>query len=359
MKKLDKEQTFRTCQYYKDTEDKQDIQNLQDAFSVSIVKNQAPRYTDKVGREHIEVPAIILGQQVIHGAGGYEFGAELVCENALYMSINQWNDKPVVIYHTDGSARDIENLENRKVGFVYNAEIIGNDTENNEKSNIRIKCMLRLDVELLREHEDGQTIIDMFDSGRIMEMSTGYYVTNWLWQEGSFRGRDFAAEQVEIMPDHLALLPNAVGAYSVSDGGGANRINEGETMLKENERNEVVEIVDNAMEEKLKEVPTKNELSELKVGIETSLNELKELINPIVKEKEEAEISMNEALDALVTKVAEKTGLNKNELAGTPEVVLNHMLQDAEIPEIPHPDLEVINEGVLIPSTHKPKEESE
>ena len=342
MDKLDKTQTWRFCNNYSIESNKEDTLNLQDAFKVSLKNNQAPRYIDKLGREHIEVPAIILGEQVIHGSGGYEWGAELVTYNALVMSVEQWNDRPVVIYHTEGSATEIENLEQEKVGFIHSAELIGYD---NEPTNIRIKCMLRLDVELLLTHDDGQAIIDKFDSGFIMEMSTGYYLKELIFQEGNFRGRDFLAMQAEIIPNHLALLPNAVGAYSVEDGGGANRFNQGEPMKE----NEVLELVGNQLDERLKVIPTDEKISELvgnavtakMVEINEAITKLNEVVQPLVDKKKEEVENTDKVHTDLVAKVAEKSDLDVEVLNVTPDSVLEKMLQNqVELEAIGKPVIE-------------------
>lgn len=353
MKELKK--AWRTCEYY--TKDNaKDIGVIKNELS----KNLAERYVDKAGREFVDVPAVILGQQVLHGAGGYEYGAELVTEKALVHSVNQWNNIPVVIYHTSESARTIENLENEKVGYIYNAEVIGYDEK---PTKIRLKCMLRLDVELLKLHEEGEMIINTFDSGNVMEMSTGYYVIDWQMQEGSFRGRDYVALQNEIIPDHLALLPNAVGAYSIEDGGGANRENEGESM-KDNDRKEVVSLVEETvaskvneiLDERLKEVPTTDNISEM-VG-EVSAK-LEEFIRGFGK-NEEAEEEEPKANEALVLKVMEK-GFTREEVEALPEKILQHMAKDEEQRfEIPHPTLvKDEDSGMNTPDYQKNKKETE
>lgn len=322
---------WRTCEYYKSN--KKDVN-----YVIELHKNQAKRVVDKAGREHMDVPAIILAQQVLHGAGGYEFGAELVTEKALEESLLQWNNIPVVIYHTSESARTIENLENEKVGFIYDAELIGFDEE---PENIRLKCMLRLDIQLLELHDDGSMIINTFDSGSIMEMSTGYFVTDWQLQEGSYRGRDYVAMQNKIIPDHLALLPNAIGAYSVNDGGGANRENEGERM-KDSEKKEIAVIANEIVDEKLKEVPSTETIEEM-VGnatkeLEGKFDKLNEKLDELLtnleaqenKKKEDEEARKNEARQAKVKKASKVSGLAENELADATDVVLNKLIEATE-----------------------------
>jgi len=357
---------WRVCELYKNETDVKAVELAQNSMRDSMSGNQAARYIDKTGREHIEVPAIILGQQVLYGAGGYEYGAELMTEKALVNSVSSWNNVTVTINHTDGSATSIENLEEEKVGFIYNAEIIGYDED---PTHIRIKCMLRLDVEVLKMHDDGEFIIQTFDSGEIMEMSTGYFVTDWLWQEGSFRGVDYVAQQQSITPNHLALLLHAVGAMSILDGGGANRKNKGELMFKDGEKKEIATIFNELIDERLADVPTKNALTELIGGVTDRLDKMAEQAKPVevvvepvvVEEVEEVveEPAKNEAREALVKKVAKNSGLSVEVLNETSDEVLENMAKAENTGiEIPHPEIKD-NEGMLIPSTMFKNKETE
>ncbi len=75
------------------------------------------------------------------------------------------------------------------------------------------------DAELTRTQN--QAIYDALDRGQPMEISTGLYTTN-LPQEGSHNGRWYGHVAVNYRPDHLAILPDQVGACSVRDGCGLN-----------------------------------------------------------------------------------------------------------------------------------------
>lgn len=350
MYKVEKKDAFRLCRHYSLEENVQDALNLQFAFKENLNGNQAPRYIDKTGREYIEIPAIILGEEVIQGTGGYEFGAELVSSNALYGSIREWNDKPVVIYHTDGSARDIDNLDNEKVGYLYSAKVIG---EEDEKPRIRV--MMRLDVALLKLHEDGEDIIARFDRGEMMELSTGYYLKDWLYQKGTFNGKDFAAIQIDIIPDHLALLPNAKGAYGIKDGGGANRSNEGDQM-KDNEKQELFDHIDSTLNEKLEKFPTMEKYNEMVGNIKESLDKINEFLSELNKKKEQEEIVANEAHSELVKKVAEKTGFDKAILEKSPDELLTELLVDEETKSLGHQNQTESEIEILLPTTDHKKE---
>ncbi len=315
--------------------------------NVKLVNNKAPRYIDKAGREFIEVPAIILGNTVIWGNGGYDFGAELISKRALRSNLDQWNDKPVVIFHTDGSARDIENLTEEKVGYIFGAELTGYE---DDPVNVRLRVTMRLDVELLLLHDDGQLIIDTFDSGEMMEMSTGYFLYDSLYEEGTHNGKEYFGIQLDIMPDHLALLPNAEGAYGFEDGGGANRNNEkGETM-KEQEKNDFMELINSALDEK--SIPTKEEVGEMVgnalkdevKGLTDTLSEIKNGLEEVKEKKVADDLNENdlkkeeeEERKNLITKVKEKKDYSDEILNGTPTEVLKDMLKEDAVPVLGRP----------------------
>lgn len=319
-----------------------------------LVNNQAPRYIDKASREYIEIPAIILGNTVIWGNGGYEFGAELISKRALRSNLDQWNDKPVVIYHTEGSARDIDNITEEKIGFMYNAELIGYD---DDPMFVRLKVILRLDVELLKLQDNGQDIIDSFDKGEIMEMSTGYYLYDWMMEEGTLNGKEYFGIQLEIMPDHLALLPDGEGAFGVKDGGGANLHNEKGESMKENE---VIDLVSNKLDEKLKSIPTKDDIGEM-VGntVKEEMKEVSDTLTTITdslgelsknkkvedKDVEDSEKVANEERKNLIAKVKEKKGYSDEVLNATPNEVLNDMLKEDVVPVLGRP---IVAENVKV-----------
>jgi hypothetical protein len=195
-----------------------------------------------------------------------------------------------------------------------------------------------------------------------MEMSTGYYVMDWQWQEGTFRGRDYVAMQNEIIPDHLALLPNAgsslriVGAYSIEDGGGANRENEGEPM-KDTDKKEVAEIFNElfdekfkVIEERFKEVPTTDNISEMVGKVSEKVDGLVEqltALNTKEEQEQEEDVTKNEANEALILKVMEK-GFTREELNGVSEKILEHMAREEDEGfQIPHPDVENTGKSVM------------
>ena len=67
-------------------------------------------------------------------------------------------------------------------------------------------------------------IIEHFDDGLMMEVSTGLF-TEIQSQDGLFGADSYKSIATNIRPDHIALLPNDKGACSIEDGCGAMRFN--------------------------------------------------------------------------------------------------------------------------------------
>lgn len=163
-----------------------------------------PARTAKLeGREHLIVPTVMLTVGVHNGSrGALYYPSEELAKTAA-----RWSGKPVVILHPDGSAGRPDVFERQRVGTIFNASFDGS----------RLKADLWLDVQRLSDLSP--LTLDAIRSGKTVEVSTG------LWSDaeapgGTFSGKDFAATVYNIQPDHLAILPDRVGACSIRDGCG-------------------------------------------------------------------------------------------------------------------------------------------
>jgi hypothetical protein len=61
-------------------------------------------------------------------------------------------------------------------------------------------------------------------AGALMEVSTGLF-SDCISNSGTWNGEDYVAEVVNIVPDHLAILPDLKGACSIRDGAGLFQLN--------------------------------------------------------------------------------------------------------------------------------------
>jgi len=165
------------------------------------------------GRDYLVVPMVMLVEGVLNGSNGsLYYPAE---ELAKVPQV--WNHKPVVVYHPQMngkalSACDPEILESHKVGIILNTTFDGK----------RLKAEAWLEPSRLAVVDN--RIQTALDNGSMMEVSTGLFTEN---EEvsGNFNGEDYTSIARNYRPDHLAILPDQIGACSIADGAGLLRTN--------------------------------------------------------------------------------------------------------------------------------------
>ncbi len=186
---------------------KMQFQSLTTNF-VGMVRNEILE-----GRDYLVVPMIMIVEGVLNGTNGpLYYPAE---ELAKVPSV--WNMKPVVVYHPtmNGkalSACDPDVIEKYKVGMIMNTIFDGK----------RLKAEAWLEPDRLAKVD--QRVQNALDTGEMSEVSTGLHTENEA-VEGSFGGVSYGAIARNLRPDHLAILPDQIGACSISDGAGLLRTN--------------------------------------------------------------------------------------------------------------------------------------
>lgn len=167
------------------------------------------RRTLRHGREFVVAPATLIVPGVLHGSkGALYYPPEEVARN-----VDSWNGMPLVVYHPvkagkNVSARDPEIID---VGRVYNTTFDG-----------KLKAEAWFDVEMLKAAPEGVDVLNAIETGKQVELSTGLYTTNLEAPKGSRdpSGKPYEYIATDFKPDHLAILPNQVGACSLRDGCG-------------------------------------------------------------------------------------------------------------------------------------------
>lgn len=171
------------------------------------------------GKAHVVVPVVALfGGAVIHASNAD--APELVPAGPLAASVPGWNGEPVVGDHPklEGvpvSANTPGVLESQSFGRVFNARFADN----------RLHLEAWLDPERAeRVGRDAVRVIERCRAGEAVEVSVGCYAQT-VERSGESGGKHYEAEWLEILPDHLAMLPEgARGACSNEDGCGAPRL---------------------------------------------------------------------------------------------------------------------------------------
>ena len=161
------------------------------------------------GIDHLVAPTILICEGV-HNSAFYP-------DEEIAKFPDSWNGRPVVIDHPDINGEPVTAgsktvIEAQTVGVVLNCyhengKLKGEVWINKEKCN-----------RLAKE------VIQMLERNAKMEVSTGLF-TEGDGKSGDWEGEEFSTTVNNYRPDHLALLPNGVGACSWEDGGGLPRLN--------------------------------------------------------------------------------------------------------------------------------------
>lgn len=173
-----------------------------------------------LGKSYIVVPVVALVEGVLQGMSSA--GPELALAEEFGRFPDGWNGRPVVMSHPVNkkgipvSANSPAILEEYAIGILYNTKLDGD------------KLFTEAWVEVDRAetlNTNSQTALKTLQDGEMIEVSTGYFA-QLEEVEGTHGDKAYIAIQRNIVPDHLAFLPNGtLGACSIEDGCGAPRMN--------------------------------------------------------------------------------------------------------------------------------------
>lgn len=175
-----------------------------------MVLNSADYREDYLdGRLHLVVPAVAIAEGVWEGSEGpvmYE-------ADDLKAADPVWNHRPIVLNHPQKkgkpvSAADPEILNKYGLGIMLNTRT-GEDGKQRYEAWIDVDKANKVDVRVVTNIREKKKI----------ETSTGLFA-NLETEEGRWNGKTYKFKAKDHKPDHMAVLLDKVGAYSVADGGG-------------------------------------------------------------------------------------------------------------------------------------------
>lgn len=174
-------------------------------------------------REYLIVPTVAVVQGVM--VPGNIGEPELALMSEFNKSLGAWNGRPVTLGHPKNSddeevsANLPDIYESFAFGMLFNASI------NDEADPPQFEVEAWIDIE--RADTLGGNFKDCADrlaDGEIMELSTGLFCLT-IPTSGKYKDKKYNGVWRNIQPDHLAMLPDWVGACSNEDGCGTNRNN--------------------------------------------------------------------------------------------------------------------------------------
>jgi hypothetical protein len=172
------------------------------------------------GRDYLVVPMVMMCEGVHAGTNGpLYYPADEMARN-----VGVWDHKPIVIYHPTANGRAMsacqpDVITSRGVGVVMNTRF--------EDSKWKAEAWL----EETRLKQVDNRVLEMLETNKMCEVSTGLFTENEV-TPGTWNGEQYGAIARNYGPDHLAILPDQVGACSIKDGAGLLRANSAD--LQEN-----------------------------------------------------------------------------------------------------------------------------
>lgn len=167
------------------------------------------------GKEYIIVPVVALVEGVIQGMAAE--GPELALAEEFGRYPDSWNGRPIVMSHPtiDGkpvSANSPSMLSEYQIGYIFNTKVQDN----------KLELEAWVDPDLMENlNEDSKETLEVLKAGTRIEVSTGYFAQIEP-TPGFYANEAYDAVQRNVVPDHLAFLPQGVvGACSIADGAGA------------------------------------------------------------------------------------------------------------------------------------------
>lgn len=172
------------------------------------------------GQEHSVVPLIALVEGVWQGASSEH--PELALASEFGKVPEGWNGRPVTLGHPkrEGSfvsAGSPSVFEKETVGMLFNTTM--------KDKKLKTEAWINKAKVAALGEKAAADIARLF-SGEVVEVSTGLFTT-LEEASGVFNGQEFCGVWRDVLPDHLAILPEGtIGACSVADGAGAPRVNQ-------------------------------------------------------------------------------------------------------------------------------------
>lgn len=162
-----------------------------------------------VARVRMIVPGVLPGSR----------GPLLYPEDEVSKDVGVWNGMPLTLYHPTRNgepttARDPDILEAQGIGFIFKTRFKGS-----------LDSLAYFDEALVKNHDkrlaDEHKVLPRLLQGVPIEVSTGLFTRDEPAEKDAvYNGKPYRAIARDYKPDHLAVLPDVVGACSVKDGCG-------------------------------------------------------------------------------------------------------------------------------------------
>lgn len=163
------------------------------------------------GRDHLVIPVVALKEAVVKG--------QLLPGDQIQNSRQLWTDTPTPVHHPKGtSAREQQVVDRSSLGRFYNVRF----EDNKLKGEIWVDEQKAIHA---RKQNNDRRAMQLWETyrrlkaGEAMDVSTSYW-HDTIDESGTYEGTPYQGVQVNLRPDHLAILPDQRGELSLPDGVG-------------------------------------------------------------------------------------------------------------------------------------------
>jgi hypothetical protein len=182
---------------------------MKEKHTINVNLSSGYRYDRMEGRDYLVVPAVMIKQGILNGSQGPVFYSG----DALSEDVYSWNSRPVVVYHPQvngefvSASADPNLVTAHKVGLLMNTEFKDNSLQS--------ECWLETD----RLQMVDNRVLEAILANKPLSVSVGVF-SDSVQEQGVYEGEDYTVVANNLRPDHLAILPDQVGACSLEKGCG-------------------------------------------------------------------------------------------------------------------------------------------
>lgn len=162
-------------------------------------------------REHLVVEATLLVPGVLSG----NRGPILYTHEEVGKDVSIWNGVPIVLRHPYKNGQPITARQPSVLNAVGMGTVLNARMEDG-----KLRADLWFDIENSKK-VDAETF-KRIENGQVEELSTGLFAQSKETEPSEFGGKSYSLMAINLKADHLAILPDEIGACSINDGCGVN-----------------------------------------------------------------------------------------------------------------------------------------
>ncbi len=173
-------------------------------FNKATVKSGAKIITHD-NKQVMVVPVVAIVEGVLNG--------KLVTTNEFAAVVEAWEGVPIPVKHPTINGENVSAnlpsiIESIVIGYFHNVKLVGNALHGD----------MYIDIDSAKR-KGFEGLLDRLAANEQIEVSTAYFAED-REAEGIFDGANYTMTAHNLRPDHLAILPDDVGACSIERGCG-------------------------------------------------------------------------------------------------------------------------------------------